>query len=102
MTNEEIVMKIAELVIQLLEQNKPAESKAASDKVEMLTIGEAVREFPGLTKSTLRQLTAQEKIRFFRAGEGNNGKILINKASLVDYLNGETKEDSNGIGKKKK
>ena len=92
MTNEEIVMKIAELVIQLLEQNKPAESKAASDKVEMLMIGEAVREFPGLTKSTLRQLTAQKKIRFFRAGEGNNGKILINKASLVDYLNGETKE----------
>ena len=82
----------AALVILLLEQNKPAESKAASDKVEMLTIGETVKEFPGLTRSTIRQLTAQKKIRFCRAGEGNNGKILINKASLVAYLNGETEE----------
>lgn len=102
MTNEEIVMKIAELVILLLEQNKPAESKAASDKVEMLTIGETVKEFPGLTRSTIRQLTAQKKIRFCRAGEGKNGKILINKASLIAYLNGETEEDNNGISKKKK
>ena len=53
MTNKEIVMKIAELVILLLEQNKPAESKAASDKMEMLTIGEAVKEFPGLTNVTV-------------------------------------------------
>lgn len=102
MTNEEIVTKIAELVVLLINQNKSEAKKADTDSIEMLTVTEAIEEFPGLTRSTLRQLIAQNKIRYFRAGEGNNGKILINKASLIAFLNGETEEDNNGIGKKKK
>ena len=102
MTNEEIVMKIAELVVLLINQNKSEAKKADTDSIETLTVTEAIEEFPGLTRSTLRQLIAQNKIRYFRAGEGNNGKILINKASLIAYLNGETEEDNYGIGKKKK
>lgn len=92
MTNEEIVTKIAELVVLLINQNKSEAKKAETDSIEMLIVTEAIEEFPGLTRSTLRQLIAQNKIRYFRAGEGNNGKILINKASLVAYLNGETEE----------
>lgn len=92
MTNEEIIMKIAELVVLLINQNKSEAKMADTDSIEMLTVTEAIEEFPGLTRSTLRQLIAQNKIRNFRAGEGNNGKILINKASLVAYLNGETEE----------
>ena len=83
MTNEEIIMKIAELVVLLINQNKSEAKKADTDSIEMLTVTEAIEEFPGLTRSTLRQLIAQNKIRYFRAGEGNNGKILINKASLI-------------------
>ena len=92
MTNEEIVTKIAELVVLLINQNKSEAKKADTDSIVMLTVTEAIEEFPGLTRSTLRQLTAQKKIRFCRAGEGKNGKILINKASLIAYLNGETEE----------
>lgn len=92
MTNEEIIMKIAELVVLLINQNKSEAKKADTDSIEMLTVTEAIEEFPGLTRSTLRQLIAQNRIRNLRAGEGNNGKILINKASLIAYLNGETEE----------
>ena len=86
MTNEQIIMKIAELVVLLINQNKSEAKKVDTDSIEMLTVTEAIEEFPGLTRSTLRQLIAQNKIRYFRAGEGNNGKILINKANLIAYL----------------
>ena len=40
----------------------------------------------GLTPNTVRQLVKQDKIRYIRAGEGSRGKILVNKDSLIGYL----------------
>lgn len=35
---------------------------------------------------SLRQLVAQDKVAYVRAGSGVRGKILVSKASLLKYL----------------
>ena len=62
-----------------VEQDKPT---------EMLTIHEAAQTVKGLSEHTVRQLVAQGKVPSIRTGAGKNGKILIPKAALLDYLNG--------------
>ncbi|MDE7293137.1 MAG: helix-turn-helix domain-containing protein [Oscillospiraceae bacterium] len=59
---------------------------AAKAPVEMLTIKECTEQFHGLTSYTLRKLVSQGKVQYTRAGEGVRGKILINKDSLINYL----------------
>ena len=61
-----------------VEQDKPT---------EMLTIHEAAQTVKGLSEHTVRQLVAQGKVPSIRTGAGVNGKILIPKAALLDYLN---------------
>ncbi len=56
--------------------------------VEMLTIKECAETVSGLSEHTVRQLVKQGKISFIRTGAGNNGKILVSKSALIDYLNG--------------
>ena len=64
-------------------------SEIREDKpTEMLTIHEAVQTIKGLSEHTVRQLVAQGKVPSIRTGAGKNGKILIPKAALLDYLNG--------------
>ena len=62
-----------------VEQDKPT---------EMLTIHEAAQTVKGLSEHTVSQIVAQGKVPSIRTGAGVNGKILIPKAALLDYLNG--------------
>ena len=55
---------------------------------EMLTIHEAAQTVKGLSEHTVRQLVAQGKVSSIRTGKGVNGKILIPKVALLNYLNG--------------
>lgn len=42
----------------------------------------------GLSEFTLKQAIKQGHIRFIRLGAGRRGKILINAASLCEYMRG--------------
>ena len=59
-----------------------------ADKVEMLTIKESTALINGLSEHTVRQLVRQGKVKSVRTGAGRNGKILVNKAELITYFNG--------------
>lgn len=63
------------------------ENNFTEEKVEFVTIKQATEVVSGLSEHTIRQLVAQSKISYIRTGQGKRGKILINKASLLDYLN---------------
>lgn len=64
-----------------------SENKLSEEKIEFLTIKQAVEAVSGISEHTIRQLVAQKKIKFLRTGQGKRGKILINKASLLAYCN---------------
>lgn len=57
-----------------------------SSKPVMLTIKECA-ELTSLSAYSIRKFALQEKIKAVRVGEGKHGKILVNKDSLIDYLN---------------
>lgn len=42
----------------------------------------------GLSEFTLKQAIKQGHIKFIRLGEGRRGKILVNAASLCEYMEG--------------
>lgn len=90
---KEIVDNILELLIQLTEDGEnsaPQATKApVTDKVEMLTIKESAALVGGLSEHTVRQLVKQGKVKSVRTGAGRNGKILVNKADLVEYFQGK-------------
>ena len=69
------------LLIQLTDEEAVAETKAKS--VEMLTIKECTEVVRGLSEHTVRQLVAQNKVKYIRTGQGKRGKILINKEELL-------------------
>ena len=84
-----IIQQLKNLIT--LVSNQPCEpiSKAIlteANPIEMLTIQECAEEFKGLTQNTIRQLIRKGKIKYIRTGEGRNGKILVNKTSLAEYL----------------
>ena len=87
---DEIIIQQLKNLITLV-SNQPCEpnSKTVShdiEHIEMLTIQECAEEFKGLTQNTIRQLVRQGKIKYIRTGGGRNGKILVNKTSLAEYL----------------
>ena len=88
-----IVDNILELLIQLTEDgdNSAPQTTTAptSNKVEMLTIKESAALISGLSEHTVRQLVKQGKVKSVRTGAGRNGKILVNKADLVEYFQGK-------------
>ena len=57
--------------------------------MEMLTIKESAALISGLSEHTVRQLVRQGKVKSVRTGAGRNGKILVNKADLVEYFQGK-------------
>lgn len=61
-----------------------------SDAVEMLTVKECTEAVKGLSEHTVRKLIKQGKLPYLRTGDGVKGKILINKADLLAYFNGQT------------
>ena len=88
----EIMMQIMSLLSQLIEEDKPVESvksektESSDAPIEMLTIKECTEVVKGISEHTVRQLIAQEKIAFVRTGQGDRGKILVSKRSLLEYL----------------
>ena len=88
MTRQEIISQISALRRQL-ENEEPTEKKIEKNSekpLEMLTIKECTEVVKGISKHTIRQLVAQNKIPFIRTGQGKRGKILINKSALLDFL----------------
>ena len=90
---KEIVDNILELLIQLTEDGENSVSQTTtvptSNKLEMLTIKESAALISGLSEHTVRQLVKQGKVKSVRTGAGRNGKILVNKADLVEYFQGK-------------
>ena len=69
----------------------PETTKApAPEKVKMLTVKECTEAVRGLSEHTVRKLIKQGKLPYLRTGDGVNGKMLINKADLLAYFNGQT------------
>ena len=88
MTNarkNEIVDNIMALLIELTETEDVPVTK--EKPVQMLTIKECTDVIQGLSEHTVRQLVAQNKVKFVRTGQGKRGKILVNKSDLVAYFN---------------
>ena len=87
---KELITQVTELLEQLIEA-ETAEPLPYSDIIEnlpleMLTVKECAVLVNGLSEHTVRQLVAQGKIAYVRAGSGVRGKILVSKASLLKYL----------------
>lgn len=94
---EQLLDQILELMTAVAYDREPNEvtvhntvKAPTADKVEMLTIKESAELIGGLSEHTVRQLVAQGKVKSVRTGEGKRGKILVNKADLVAYFNGQT------------
>ena len=78
------VVAILQTTIQVDEQQP--QKNIDSTPVTMLTIKECSQLINGLSEHTVRKLVAQNKIPYFRTGEGKRGKILISKAALLEFL----------------
>lgn len=85
----EIMSQIFELVKELAYDMNRFEftaDKPAPDTIEMLTIKECTDIIPGFSEHSVRKLIKQGKVKSIRTGEGERGKFLVNKDSLIDYL----------------
>ncbi len=87
---KELISQIAQLLEQLIEAETPESAPQSvlteTQPLEMLTVKECAVLVNGLSEHTIRQLVAQDKVAFVRAGSGVRGKILVSKASLLKYL----------------
>ena len=87
---QQIISQIVLLLEQLIESQTPTqhiEQTYIKDKpLEMLTVKECAALVNGLSEHTVRQLVAQGKIAYVRAGSGVRGKILVSKTSLLKHL----------------
>ena len=85
----QILDEIMELVAKLRDEESVS-APTASKPMEMLTVKEAAALVNGVSVHTIRKLVAQDNVHYIRTGEGERGKILISKESLLAYLNGMT------------
>lgn len=87
---QQIISQIAQLLERLIEiqplESTPKPQSTETQPLEMLTVKECAALVNGLSEHTIRQLVAQGKVEFIRAGSGVRGKILVSKASLLKYL----------------
>ena len=87
---QQIISQIVLLLEQLIESQPPEPAPQSvlteTQPVEMLTVKECAALVNGLSEHTVRQLVAQDKVAYVRAGSGVRGKILVSKASLLKYL----------------
>ena len=87
----ELIAQLVSILSELIEANDPEQvAEIKSDAVEMLTVKECTEAVKGLSEHTVRKLIAQGKLPYMRAGDGQRGKMLINKADLLAYFNGQT------------
>lgn len=88
-----IIEKFISLLEEFIEPEEPTAeinmkiADTNSEPTEMLTVMECTDLIQGLTAYSVRKLASSGRINSIRAGEGKNGKILINKNSLLDYMN---------------
>ena len=87
---KELITQIAQLLEQLIEaetvEPAPQQDQIENQPLEMLTVKECAALVNGLSEHTVRQLVAQDKVTYVRAGSGVRGKILVSKSSLLKYL----------------
>ena len=87
---QQIISQIAQLIEQLIDAETPTsapqQDQSETQPLEMLTVKECAALVNGLSEHTVRQLVAQDKVAYIRAGSGVKGKILVSKASLLKYL----------------
>lgn len=86
-----ILIDIAALVEQLIiavNDEYSERNEASLTRVELITVNECIELCSGLSKATLRHLIKGGVVPYIRTGEGKNGKILVNKQKLIEYLNG--------------
>lgn len=87
----ELIAQLVNILSELIEANDPEQvAEVTSNAVEVLTIKECAEAVKGLSEHTVRKLIAQGKLPHMRAGDGQRGKMLINKADLLAYFNGQT------------
>ena len=83
----ELIAQLVNILSELIEANDSEQvAKVKSEVVEMLTVKEFTELIDGLSEHTVRMLVAQNKIKYIRTGEGVRGKILVNKADLLNYF----------------
>lgn len=94
----ETIKEIIELLSSLLDDestsfsadkktSKPPSDRQDIEQLEMLPIKKCTELVKGLSEHTIRTLVAQKKIKYLRCGQGERGKILIDKQSLIEYCN---------------
>lgn len=87
---KQIISQIAQLIEQLIDAETPTsapqQNQSDTQPIEMLTVKECAALVNGVSEHTVRQLVAQDKVAYVRAGSGVRGKILVSKASLLNYL----------------
>ncbi len=87
----ELIAQLVSILSELIETNDSEQvAEVSSSAVEMLTIKECTEAVKGLSEHTVRKLIAQGKLPYLRAGDGQRGKMLVNKADLLDYFSRQT------------
>ena len=87
----ELIAQLVNILSELIEANDSEKViDVKSDAVEMLTVKECTEAVKGLSEHTVRKLIKQGKLPYLRTGDGVKGKMLINKADLLAYCNGQT------------
>lgn len=87
----ELIAQLVSILSELIETNDSGQvTEVTSNAVEVLTIKECTEAVKGLSEHTVRKLIAQGKLPYMRAGDGQRGKMLINRADLLAYFNGQT------------
>lgn len=86
----ELIAQLVSILSELIETNDSEQvAEITPNAVEVLTIKECTEAVKGLSEHTVRKLIAQGKLPYMRAGDGQRGKMLINKADLLAYFNGQ-------------
>lgn len=86
----ELIAQLVNILSELIEANDSEQvSEVTSNAVEVLTVKECTEAIKGLSEHTVRKLIAQGKLPYMRAGDGQRGKMLINKSDLLAYFNGQ-------------
>lgn len=86
----ELIAQLVNILSELIEANDSEQvSEVTSNAVEVLTVKECTEAIKGLSEHTVHKLIAQGKLPYMRAGDGQRGKMLINKSDLLAYFNGQ-------------
>lgn len=87
----ELIAQLVNVLSELIETNDSEQvAEVVPSAVEMLTVKECTETVRGLSEYTVRKLIVQGKPPYLRAGDGQRGKMLINKVDLLTYFNGQT------------